>query len=748
MASQIDITDDDLRFEEEVLREPYKLKGWLRYIDHKRASNSGGGRSATVLFERALKRLPGSYKLWKQYLEHRLSLLQTKNAALCHEDYRRVNLCFERALLLLHKMPRIWIMYTGLMTRQPDVSAARRVFDRALRALPVTQHHRVWPSYLRFARRVGGIVAERVYARYVQMWPDRAEEFIAWCVAQGRWAEASRRLIVEIDSGRGGSAWRRLAQIMRAQPEAVAELRVEAILRDGIARGRGAGELWAALAAHFVARGLVEQARDIYEEAVVKVDSVKDFAMVFDAYAAFEEAGVAAALESEAERVAKGKAGDLMMDLKLLRLERLMDRRPFLASDVVLRQNPHSVAAWLKRVSLWREKNDEARIVETFEDAVLRVVPAKASGGSVAELWLAYAEYFGASNRAKEYRDVMDRAVAAPLGSKEELVDLYVAYAESELKGGNIESARRVLTRATAHTAKSLRVWALLIDLEEGAGSVAATRAAYDRVLELRIATPQTIVDYAQFLEDHSFFEDSFRVFERGISVFGYPVAIDLWNVYLARFVKRYAGEKLERTRDLFEQALSGCPAAYAQSIFLAYGRVEEEYGLARRALRVYERATQGVAREKKLEMFKYYAAKTAELLGLPATRAVYERGIAELGDKDAVALVLDYAKTECRLAEIDRARALYQYAAPMGVDMWAVWHEFEVQHGNEDTFKEMLRVKRSVQAKFNTDPKRLAALEVEKQAQRAAALAAMQVDDSAPGPANPDALDIDDDDL
>ncbi|KAJ2883338.1 pre-mRNA-splicing factor syf1 [Coemansia aciculifera] len=437
------------------------------------------------------------------------------------------------------------------------------------------------------------------------------------------------------------------------------------------------------------------------------------------------------------------------MDLKLLRLERLMDRRPFLASDVVLRQNPHSVAAWVKRVALWREKNEEPRIVETFEDAVLRVVPAKASGGSVAELWLAYAEHFGASDRVKEYRDVMDRAVAAPLGSKEELADLYVAYAESELKRGNIEYTRRVLTRATAHTAKSLRVWALLIDLEEGAGSVAATRAAYDRVLELRIATPQTIVDYAQFLEDHSFFEDSFRVFERGISVFGYPVAIDLWNVYLARFVKRYAGEKLERTRDLFEQALGGCPAAYAQSIFLAYGRVEEEYGLARRALRVYERATQGVAREKKLEMFRYYAAKTAELLGLPATRAVYERGIAELGDKDAVALVLDYAKTECRLAEIDRARALYKYAAPMGVDMWAVWHEFEVQHGNEDTFKEMLRVKRSVQAKFNTDPKVLAALEVEKQAQRALALAAAaNIDNSAPGPANPDALAIDDDDL
>ncbi|KAJ2485168.1 pre-mRNA-splicing factor syf1 [Coemansia sp. RSA 2050] len=632
-----------------------------------------------------------------------------------------------------------------------DVTTARRTFDRALRALPVTQHRLVWPSYLRFARRVGGLVTERVYSRYLLMWPEKSEEFIDWCIAQGRWAEAARRLISEIDSGRSGSsAWWRLAQIMRAQPAAVVGLRVEAILRDGIARGMG--ELWAALAAHFVARGLMEQARDVYEEAVGKVGSVKDFAMVFDAYAAFEETGVTAALESEAERVAGGgAANELMMDLRLLRLERLMDRRPFLANDVVLRQNPNSVAAWLKRVSLWREKsNGDGRIVDTFEDALSRVVPDKACDGTVAELWLAYAAYFGESGRLDEHRSVMDRAVAAPLGSREELADLYVAYAESEIARGSVESARRVLTLGTAHVAKSLRVWALLIDLEEAAGSAMATRAAYDRVIELRIATPQTIVDYAQFLEDHQFFEDSFRVFERGITAFGYPVAIELWNVYLARFVKRYGGEKLERTRDLFEQALAGCPPAYAKSLYLAYGRVEEEYGLARRALRVYERATQGVAKVGRLEMYRYYVAKTAELLGLPATRPVYERGIEELGDADVVELVMEYARTECRLAEIDRARALYQYAAQLGSEvLWPVWHEFEVQHGNEDTFKEMLRTKRSAMTRFGSDAKALAALEVEKQAQKAAkALSNSIVDDSAPEPANPDALDIDDDDF
>ena len=33
----------------------------------------------------------------------------------------------------------------------------------------------------------------------------------------------------------------------------------------------------------------------------------------------------------------------------------------------------------------------------------------------------------------------------------------------------------------------------------------------------------------------------------------------------------------------------------------------------------------------------------------------------------------------------------------------WKAWHEFEVKHGNEDTFREMLRIKRSVQAQYNT---------------------------------------------
>ena len=33
----------------------------------------------------------------------------------------------------------------------------------------------------------------------------------------------------------------------------------------------------------------------------------------------------------------------------------------------------------------------------------------------------------------------------------------------------------------------------------------------------------------------------------------------------------------------------------------------------------------------------------------------------------------------------------------------WQAWKDFEIKHGNEETVREMLRIKRSVQATFNT---------------------------------------------
>ncbi|MEE6506069.1 hypothetical protein FKM82_007486 [Ascaphus truei] len=70
--------------------------------------------------------------------------------------------------------------------------------------------------------------------------------------------------------------------------------------------------------------------------------------------------------------------------------------------------------------------------------------------------------------------------------------------------------------------------------------------------------------------------------------------------------------------------------------------------------------------------------------------------------------MCLRFADMECKLGEIDRARAVYSFCSQMcdprlTAGFWQTWRDFEVRHGNEDTLREMLRVKRSVQAKYNT---------------------------------------------
>jgi pre-mRNA-splicing factor SYF1 len=59
---------------------------------------------------------------------------------------------------------------------------------------------------------------------------------------------------------------------------------------------------------------------------------------------------------------------------------------------------------------------------------------------------------------------------------------------------------------------KSLKLWSFYVDLEESIGTVETTKTVYDKILELKIANAQIIVNYAAFLEENKYFEESFKV--------------------------------------------------------------------------------------------------------------------------------------------------------------------------------------------------------------------------------------------
>lgn len=663
-------------------------------------------------------------------------------------------------------------MYLQTLTEQKLVTQTRRTFDRALCALPVTQHDRIWEPYLVFVSQKGIPIETslRVYRRYLKYDPSHIEEFIEFLINSERWQEAAERLAGVLNDDQFFSIkgktkhrlWLELCDLLTKHATEVSGLNVDAIIRGGIRKFTDeVGRLWTSLADYYIRRKLPEKARDIFEEGMMTVVTVRDFSVIFDAYSQFEESMLAYKMENldlsdEEQENGKEERGeqeeeedvrkdtdlsvgkfekkilkgfwlhdDNDVDLRLARLEHLMDRRPELANSVLLRQNPHNVEQWHRRVKLF--EGNPTRQILTYTEAVRTVDPFKAVG-KPHTLWVAFAKLYENHKDLANARVIFDKAVQVNYKSVEHLASVWCEWAEMELRHKNFKGALDLMRRATAEPSvevkrrvaadghepvqmklhRSLRLWTFYVDLEESLGNLQSTRAVYERILDLRIATPQIIINYAMFLEEHKYFEDAFRVYERGVKIFKYPHVKDIWVTYLSKFVKRYGKTKLERARELFESAVETAPADCVKTLYLQYAKLEEDYGLAKRAMKVYDQATKAVPANEKLSMYEIYIARAAEIFGVPKTREIYEQAIQSgLPDKDVKTMCMKYAELEKSLGEIDRARGIYTYASQFAdprtdPDFWNQWHEFEVQHGNEDTFREMLRIKRSVSASYS----------------------------------------------
>ena len=413
---------------------------------------------------------------------------------------------------------------------------------------------------------------------------------------------------------------------------------------------------------------------------------------------------------------------ELVLDLYMARFEDLMERRPLLLNSVLLRQNPHNVSEWLKRVELLEGKPHE--IINTLTEAVQTVDPKQAVG-KIRLLWVNFAKFYETNKQLEDSRIIFEKATHVPFLKVDDLAAVWCEFVEMELRHDNYEEALKLLRRATAppprrvsyHDSgetvqmrlhKSLKIWSLYADLEESFGTFKTTKAVYDRILELKIASPQIIINFGLFLKENNYFEEAFKAYEKGIALFKWPNVFDIWNTYLTEFLERYGGTKLERTRDLFEQCLETCPEQYAKTIYLLYAKLEEQHGLARHAMAVYDRAVDAVEKSERFAVFNIYLKKGAEIYGVTRTRQIYEKAIELLEDTEARVMSQRFAELETKLGEIDRARAIYGHCSQMSdprsaPEFWQAWKDFEVKHGNEDTLREMLRIKRSVQHTYNT---------------------------------------------
>ena len=345
-----------------------------------------------------------------------------------------------------------------------------------------------------------------------------------------------------------------------------------------------------------------------------------------------------------------------------------MERRPILLNSVLLRQNPHNVGEWHKRVDLLMEMEEPTggvvAAIGALGEATKKVDAQRAVNGSPASLWIKLAEIYEEHSEDQEdarevYRSVCSGGVFQ-FKSVDDLAQCYCHWAEMELRLENYDGALKVVREGVAPPSnhefsgqqsaggnklkggkaqvrrwtwtcsneinhnkltqqtnnnfrcqsglhRSLRLWTMRLDLEESLGSLHQTKAAYTHCLTLGVATPQIVLNFAEFLTENKFFEEAFQAYEKGLGLFYFPQkhAKPIWEAYLSNFEKRYDGTKMERVRELYERCLEKCPEEFRSTFFVPYAKIEEKYGLAKRALQVYERASTSVPQEEKLAAYQ-----------------------------------------------------------------------------------------------------------------------------------------------
>ena len=353
-------------------------------------------------------------------------------------------------------------------------------------------------------------------------------------------------------------------------------LDVEHIVRsEGIAIYKDqAGRLWTGLATYWIKQGEFDIARQTFEQGIQTVLTLRDFTQIFDAFAEFSESYISSlmdGLKEDAEEDAEEgerEEEERELDDRMREFEELMDRRPLLVNEVLLRRNPNDVQEWEKRIALYGDDDEKVSLCLSFLDISLtrnkrspkrtrkqrrrslleklpRIITPSGFISPNSTRWEGRREKRRRIYRARErsLRKLLQCRTRRSMSSlrfgvnglrwkcgTSESPSLFLTISGLTFRNRNYDDAIKVMQRATAvpkkvnvgfhdeslsvqaRLFKSLKLWSFYVDLEESIGSVETTKAVYDKMFELKIANAQTVINFANFLEENQYWEESFKV--------------------------------------------------------------------------------------------------------------------------------------------------------------------------------------------------------------------------------------------
>jgi pre-mRNA-splicing factor SYF1 len=220
-----------------------------------------------------------------------------------------------------------------------------------------------------------------------------------------------------------------------------------------------AGRLWTGLATYWIKRGEFDRAKTTFEQGMKAVLTIRDFTLIYDAYAEFVESLISSlmeAIENGDEEEEDGVAElESELDVRMKEMEALADRRPFLHNDVLLRRNPHDVQEWEKRIALWGEDDEQVRVffwlpescfltvlqaAKTYTTALETINPRKATA-NLHRLYINFAKFYeegGVAGQAEpdlgSSRKILEKATKVNFRAVDDLAEVWCEWSEMDLR--------------------------------------------------------------------------------------------------------------------------------------------------------------------------------------------------------------------------------------------------------------------------------------------------------------------------
>lgn len=99
--------------------------------------------------------------------------------------------------------------------------------------------------------------------------------------------------------------------------------------------------------------------------------------MIFDSYTEFEE-NILTNMSEKLEKLGEDSDLNNELDLRMNVFEKLINDRPYLLNDMMLRQDVNNLDEWFKKIVLYKKDSDINMMLDTYAAALRTINPLKA----------------------------------------------------------------------------------------------------------------------------------------------------------------------------------------------------------------------------------------------------------------------------------------------------------------------------------------------------------------------------------